>query len=234
MRLQKYLADCGIASRRKCEEIIASGRVSVNGNIITEMGHRVQDGDTVCIDGNHINGESKKHYYAFHKPVGVISASSDDRGRKTVLDYFEDVDERLFVVGRLDYDTEGLIFVTNDGDFANKVTHPKFESTKLYEAVCSGSIDDRDIYHLRTGINIDGRMTSKAEVKTISVKHDKTILHIQIHEGRNRQIRKMIEAVGARVIRLKRIQIGPVSLDNLAPGQYRRLKMDEINFFLNK
>ncbi len=232
MRLQKYIALCGVASRRKAEELIKQNRVKVNDVIINEMGHLVdEESDVVKVDNNIISQAEKKLYYAFNKPKGVISSSADEKGRKCVLDYFSGENTRLFTVGRLDYDSSGLILVTNDGEFANHVTHPKYESEKSYEVKINGSLPENILNNMRKGMMIEGYKTSPAKVKAKKLGADAQFIEITIREGRNRQIRKMIELSGAQVKSLHRVSVGSVRLNDLKPGEYRRLSHSEINYF---
>ena len=230
MRLQKYLALCGVASRRSAENLILDGRVAVNGVTVTELGTKVTRKDKVFFDGKEVSYEEEKIYIAVNKPVGYLSSVSDDRGRKTVVDLVKnDFTERLYPVGRLDYDTEGLIFLSNDGDFTYAVTHPKHNVNKTYEAVLKGRLTEDQIFSLCKGVDIDGFITSPALVDVIDEREGKSIVNITIHEGKNRQVRKMFEAVGHRVVKLKRISVGRVKLGNLKPGQWRHLTEREIN-----
>ena len=229
IRLQKYLAMCGIASRRASEKIILDGRVAVNGRIITEMGIQVDDSkDTVTLDGEVIRPEEEKHYIAYNKPVGEVTTASDPEGRATVMDKFADYPVRLFPVGRLDYDSEGLLLLTNDGDMMNRVLHPSHEVLKTYWTKMSSHVTQEEIAALRKGVMIDGKLTSPAEVRLIRYDTFSTDLLITIHEGRNRQVRKMIEAVGHQVVRLKRVRFGPVQLGDLPSGMWRKLTAEEI------
>ena len=229
MRLQKYLASCGVASRRNAEKLIADGRITVNGVTVTEPGTQV-DGltDTVAVDGVTVRPEAEKCYIAYNKPVGEISSARDPEGRATVLDRFRDYPVRLFPVGRLDYDSEGLLLLTNDGDLMNRLLHPSFEIPKSYLTRVSNAVTDEEIRTLRKGVLIDGRMTAPAEVRLI--RHDafSTELLITIHEGRNRQVRKMIAAIGRQVVRLQRVRFGPVLLGDLPSGMWRKLTDEEI------
>lgn len=229
MRLQKYLASCGVASRRNAEKLIADGHISVNGNTVTEMGFQVDElSDIVLVDGVQVRPEEEKHYIAYNKPVGEVTTAYDPEGRQTVLDRFRNYPVRLFPVGRLDYDSEGLLLLTNDGDLMNRLLHPSFEIPKSYLARISNHVSDEEIRSLRKGVMIDGRLTSPAEVRLI--RHDtfSTELLITIHEGRNRQIRKMVSSIGHQVVRLKRVRFGPVFLDDLPSGMWRKLTEDEI------
>ena len=229
MRLQKYLASCGVASRRTAEKMITEGRISVNGRIVTELGTQVDDNaDTVQVDGNTVFPETEKHYIAYNKPVGEVTTASDPEGRDTVMDRFRNYPVRLFPVGRLDYDSEGLLLLTNDGDLMNRLLHPSFEIPKSYLTKVSNSVSADEISALRKGVIIDGRLTSPAEVRLIRQETFSADLLITIHEGRNRQVRKMIEAIGHRVVRLKRVRFGPVKLGDLPSGMWRKLTDEEI------
>jgi len=229
MRLQKYLALCGIASRRKAEIMITEGRIAVNGSVVTEMGTQVDEkADIVLVDGVRIHPEAEKHYLAYNKPAGEVTTVRDPEGRATVMDRFADYPVRLFPVGRLDYDTEGLLLLTNDGDMMNHVLHPSSEIRKGYLARVSNSVPDDAIRRLRKGVMIDGRMTSPAEIRLIRRETLYTDLLITIHEGRNRQVRKMVEAVGHQVVRLKRVRFGDVLLGDLPTGMWRKLTEEEI------
>ena len=229
MRLQKYLAPCGVASRRTAEKMITEGRISVNGRIVTELGTQVDDNaDTVQVDGNTVFPETEKHYIAYNKPVGEVTTASDPEGRDTVMDRFRNYPVRLFPVGRLDYDSEGLLLLTNDGDLMNRLLHPSFEIPKSYLTKVSNSVSADEISALRKGVIIDGRLTSPAEVRLIRQETFSADLLITIHEGRNRQVRKMIEAIGHRVVRLKRVRFGPVKLGDLPSGMWRKLTDEEI------
>ncbi len=229
MRLQKYLALCGVASRRAAEKLITDGRVAVNGSVVTELGTKVSPKDKVTFDGKAVTYGEKKIYIAINKPVGYLSSASDDRGRRTVIDLVKDeFPERLYPVGRLDYDTEGLIFLTNDGDFTYAVTHPKHNIDKTYEAIIRGRLTEDEVLSLCRGVDIDGFITSPALVDIMDEREGKSIVHITIHEGKNRQVRKMFEAVGHRVLKLKRISVGRVKLGNLRSGSWRELTEREI------
>ncbi len=235
MRLQKYLALCGVASRRGAEKLITDGRVSVNGAVVTELGTKVSPGDKVGVDGKIVSGGERKVYIALNKPVGYLSSAADDRGRRTVIDLVrDDFPERLYPVGRLDYDTEGLIFLTNDGDFTYAVTHPKHNIDKTYQAVIRGRLSENEVLALCRGVDIDGFTTSPATVDIDHERDGKSTVRITIHEGKNRQVRRMFEAVGHDVIRLKRISVGRVSLGSLKSGQWRELTEREIKALKGK
>lgn len=229
IRLQKYIALCGVASRRAAEEMISSGRVRVNKTVVTELGTKVNpDKDKVYVDSKLIAEKNKKYYIMLNKPVGYITSAKDQFDRKTVLDLVSDLDARLYPVGRLDYDSEGLIFLTNDGDFTYYLTHPANEVKKKYQVTVSGIVDKDTVWQLRKGVEIDGRMTAPARVEITKQTERTTDLTFVISEGRNRQIRKMCETVGHMVIRLRRVAVGNVILGNLPRGKWRHLTPGEI------
>ena len=229
MRLQKYLALCGVASRRNAEKIISDGRVTVNGLVISEMGFQVnEESDKVELDSVPLFIQEEKHYIAYNKPLGEITTVSDPEGRTTVMDKFRDYPVRLYPVGRLDYDSEGLLLLTNDGDMMNHVLHPSREVKKVYLTKVSNQVTDDEMAMLKRGVFIDGKITSPASVRLIRRETFDTVLLISIHEGRNRQVRKMVNAVGHKVISLKRVEFGPVSLGDLPSGQWRKLTDREI------
>ena len=233
VRLQKYIAMSGKASRRAAEEMIAQGRVLVNGERITEQGVKVEIGcDEVTLDGVVIKAADKKIYIALNKPEGYVTTVKDQFDRPTVMDLVSrEIHTRIFPVGRLDYETEGLILMTNDGDWANRVSHPRFESKKKYYAVIKGVLKIPELNKLRHGVVIDGRKTSPAECEIMEIDMGMTLVEITIHEGRNRQVRKMFEAVGHEVKKLRRTQIGIVELGNLPEGRWRYLTSSEIEYF---
>lgn len=229
MRLQKYLAHAGIASRRAAEEIIKQGRVKVNDTVITDMGVTVNENDLVIVDGKTVGIQEEKVYIALNKPVGYVSTAKDQFGRPTVLDLVKDIDKRLYPVGRLDYDTSGLILLTNDGEFTYQLTHPKHEINKVYEALVKGVPSDEEIKKFETGLEIEDYITSPATFILKKVEpNNNSLVRITIHEGKNRQVRKMCEAIGHKVITLKRISIGPIALNNLQEGKWRRLSEKEL------
>ncbi len=228
MRLQKYLALCSVASRRASEDIILSGRVSVNGKTVTELGTKVSDGDTVCVDGKEIRLDNKKVYIMLNKPAGCVTTVSDDRGRATVMEYVADIPERIYPVGRLDYNTEGLIFFTNDGDLAYSLTHPKYEKIKVYEVLVKGIVLHGAVDRLMRGVYIDGKKTAPAQAEVIEHRRNTSLVRICIHEGRNRQIRKMCDAVGHSVIALRRVAVDGIELGNLEVGKWRHLTRTEV------
>ncbi|CDM68374.1 Ribosomal large subunit pseudouridine synthase B [Clostridium bornimense] len=229
-RLQKYMASCGVASRRKCEEFILEGRVKVNGIIVNELGKKVLvDKDIIEFDGVKIDKEDKKVYYILNKPTGVITSASDERGRKTVIDIVKSK-ERIFPIGRLDYNTSGLLLLTNDGEIFNKIMHPRVELFKTYIADVKGYITDKDIEQLKNGIDIGGYITAKAKVFIQKRDDNRSTIRISISEGKNRQIRRMCSKINHDVINLKRISIGDIKLGELKIGEYRKLNDKELNF----
>ena len=230
MRLQKYLSDAGVASRRKCEEIIQAGRVTVNG-AVAPIGLSVSEGDIVMLDGHRVEPTGKKLVYAFYKPKNVICTSSESEDRVKVLDYFKDVPERLYTVGRLDFDSEGLIFVTNDGAFADKLTHPRYMKTKTYRVLCTGEISKRDERTLMNGVELEDGITAPSIVRVLKNGRERSELLLTIHEGRNRQVRRMLAALGHDTLRLCRVSIGEVSISGLKPGEKRLLTPAEIKSF---
>ena len=229
MRLQKYLALCGVASRRHAEQMIADGLVQVNGQTVTEMGVQVTEADTVCVRGEMVRPEAEKRYILYHKPMGEVTTVSDERGRDTVMDHFRDFPVRLFPIGRLDYDSEGLLLLTNDGDLAAKLTHPRHEVDKTYLARVSMRLTPDEIHRLRTGVTLeDGFRTSPASVRVIREETFASAVLITIHEGHNRQVRRMMEAVGHKVLLLRRVRFGPIDLRGVERGQWRDLTPEEI------
>jgi 23S rRNA pseudouridine2605 synthase len=228
IRLQKFLATCGVASRRKCEELIAEGHISINGAVVTEMGVRVQPGDTVAVDGKPVAVEEKKVYIAFYKPPYVVTTASDPEGRKTALDFFQDFEYRVYPVGRLDYETEGLLLMTNDGEWANRITHPSFNLDKEYLVKVNGIVEDAQIRTMENGVMLEGKRTWPARIVDVRRGGMITQLNVVIHEGRNRQVRRMLEAVGKEVVFLKRVRVGSVLVGDLKPGQWRNLSEEEV------
>ncbi len=229
-RLQKFMASCGIASRRKCEELILSGKVKVNGVIVKELGVKVNGNiDKIEYDGKVIKPEEKKVYIILNKPEGYITSVKDEKNRKTVLDIVK-VKERIYPIGRLDYDSSGLLLLTNDGDIYNKIIHPRVEITKKYIAVVKGEFKKQELEKFKNGVDIGGYITAKAEIKVLKYEDDKTTVEIGIHEGKNRQIRKMCAALNHNVLALKRISIGKIKLGNLKRGEYRALTKEELNY----
>lgn len=233
MRINKYIAQAGVASRRKADELIANGNVKVNGLTLKEPGYDVVTGDVVEVNGRKIEAEEKKVYLLLHKPVGYITSVSDDRDRPTVMDLVQDVDARIFPVGRLDYNTSGMLILTNDGDFAYRLSHPKHEMPKTYRAVVAGVLSKEKCAKLSEGVDIGGFVTSKAKVEVVKGHPRSTVVDITIHEGKNRQVRKMFKAVGNNVQELQRIAIGDIRLGRLAEGHYRKLTRDEVEYLKN-
>ena len=229
MRLQKYLAECGVASRRHAEDMITQGLVQINGITVREMGLKVEEGDEVRVRGDIVTPQAEKRYVQYYKPIGEVTTSSDPEGRPTVLDRFRDFPVRLYPVGRLDFDSEGLLLLTNDGDLTARLTHPSGEVNKSYIARVSLQLTDEELNRLRFGIMIDGRKTAKAGAKILKQESLFTDVLITIHEGRNRQIRRMVEALGHQVIRLKRVKYGPIELGMLARGEWRDLSAQEVS-----
>lgn len=228
MRLQKYMAACGVASRRRCEAIIAEGRVTVNGQVVTEMGTQVEDSDRVCVDGKPIAPEPEKRYILYHKPMGEISTAHDPEGRATVVDRFRDFPVRLYPVGRLDFDSEGLLLLTNDGALTQRLLHPSQEVDKVYLARIQGDLPIAAIRTLRQGIPLDGQTTSPAGIRVIRKTALETVVLVTIHEGRNRQVRRMFDATGHTVLMLRRVQFGPLQLGGLRRGEWRELTREEV------
>lgn len=228
LRLQKYLAQCGIASRRGAEEIIKEGRVTVNGKVVTEMGTKVKSSDKISVDGQPVKPEKNKYYILLNKPSGVLSSVKDDRGRECVVDLIEGVNARLYPVGRLDYDTTGLLLLTNDGDFMQRVTHPSFEIWKTYRAVVRGIPTETDVKRFAEGIMLDDGKTLPAVLDVVGYKGNNAIVEVSIREGRNRQVRRMLERIGHPVNSLMRISFGSLELGDLKPGRWRQVRPEEI------
>ncbi len=230
IRLQKMMASSGVASRRKCEQYILDGRVVVNGQIVTELGTKVDENkDVIEVDGKEIKVSKKYVYYILHKPERIVSSAKDEKGRQTVVDLVPS-DERLYPVGRLDFMSSGLILLTNDGDLTYKLTHPKHDIEKTYEVVISPTINSEKINKLRQGVVIDDRKTRRCKVHLLKQTKDNQKFNIILKEGRNRQIRKMIEAVGSNVIKLKRVSVGDITLKGLDYGKYRKLTKWEVDY----
>lgn len=229
MRLQKYLAMSGVASRRASEKLIAEGHVSVNGITVTEMGVQVSETDKVTVDGEAVHLETEKHYLAYNKPIGEVTTVSDPEGRATVMDKFRDYPVRLYPVGRLDYDSEGLLLLTNDGEMMQHVLHPSHEVEKQYLVKVSNHLSEEALHQLASGVQLDdGRLTSPAKVRLIRHEAFDSVVLITIHEGRYRQVRRMMEAVGHQVVALRRVGFGPVYLNDLPRGTWRHLTDVEI------
>lgn len=234
MRLQKYISKSGLCSRRKAEELIRDGKVSVNGILITDMGFKVNPNyDKVKVNNKLINISDEKIYIALNKPEKVITSAKDEKNRKTVLDFTKDIPQRIFPVGRLDYDTSGLIILTNDGDIANKLMHPRKKIYKKYLAYVKGVPNDSDLEKLRNGIVIDNRKTAKARAHLVNTNEKDSLIIIEIYEGRNHQIKKMCETIGHPVKRLKRVSVGEIELGDLKVGEWRKLTQKEIEYLNN-
>ncbi len=230
MRLQKYMAECGVASRRKCEEYIQDGNVKVNGIIENRLGTKINVENDIVEVFDKVIGKEKKVYILLNKPVGYVTTVNDEMGRSTVMELLKDVKEKVVPVGRLDMYTSGLLLLSNDGEFIYKITHPKHETTKTYVVKTRGVPTEKDIEKLKTGVNIEGYITSPAKVEVLlkDKKNDISRIWIQIHEGRNRQVRKMCEAIGLSVIALKREGVGKLTCEGLEKGCYRYLTEQEV------
>lgn len=233
MRINKFLADCGIASRRGADKLIENGLVKINGKIAS-LGDEVDPfEDLVICDGKTVGKAKKVEYYIMNKPKGYVCTVKDDKGRKTVMDLLPFTDKRLFPVGRLDYDTEGLLLLTNDGDLTLRLTHPRNEIPKTYLVKTEKPVTDEQLSKLRAGVYIDGVKTKKTTIRIVENNKEYTKLHVTITEGKNRQVRKMFETVGNFVDFLKRIKIGDLTLRGLNRGEVRKLTAEEINYLKN-
>lgn len=230
-RLQKVMAEAGVASRRASEKLIATGHVQVNGQTVTTLGTKVTAKDKIEVDGIPLHRE-KQVYYLLNKPRGVISSAHDEKGRRTVVDIFreDEIEERIYPVGRLDYDTTGLLLLTNDGTLANKMMHPKFAVDKTYVAKVKGLISNDDLKQLRTGVKVDGRRTKPAKTRLKGTDREKktSIVQLTIHEGHYHQVKRMLAAVGHPVIKLHRESYGFLNLQGVQPGDYRELRPEEV------
>lgn len=232
-RLQKYMARCGVASRRSSEEIIIGGRVKVNNVIVNELGAKVDTSiDKVYVDNKLIKPEEKKVYIVLNKPVGYVSTVKDEKGRKTILDLIN-VEERIYPIGRLDYDTSGIILLTNDGDIYNKIIHPRQAINKVYIAKIKGIPSDNEVKHFCNGVNIGDYITSKAGFQILKKYFDSCDVKIIIHEGKNRQIRRMCEAINHPVLELKRVSVGNICLGDLKESTWRFLDQSELKYLNN-
>ncbi len=230
MRINKFLAECGVGSRRACDELIKAKKVRINGKICG-LGEDVNEfADTVTVEGKPIGKVKKFEYYIMNKPKGYICSVKDDKGRKTVMDLLPPLNARVFPVGRLDYDSEGLLILTNDGDLTNRLTHPSNEIPKTYLVRVEGSVEDKLLDRIRSGVEIDGKLTKKCRIRLVMRNKEFTKLHITITEGRNREIRKMFESVGKNVDFLKRIKIGELTVSGLNRGEVRKLTKEEIEY----
>ncbi len=229
-RLQKYMAACGVASRRKCDEMIAAGRVRVNGEVVTEMGTQIQPGrDKVTLDGVPVRPPKSGHvYYMLHKPVGYLVTASDEKGRRTIYELITAIRERVVPVGRLDMNSEGLLLLTNDGELAHRLMHPSFEIEKEYEAVVEGRVDEAAVRRLMDGVDLDGKPATARRVEIVETRIASTRLQMVIAEGRYRQVRRMLDAIGHPVKKLTRIREGGLKLGNLKSGTIRPLRPAEV------
>lgn len=228
-RLQKYMARCGVASRRKCEEIILNGNVTINDINIAELGVKVTEEDIVKVNNKIIKPEENKVYIMLNKPTGYITSNNDEKNRKTILDIVK-VNERIYPIGRLDYDSSGLILLTNDGDIYNKIIHPKKEIEKIYVVTVKGSFSKEEIEKFKSGVDIGGYITAPAKIRVIKEGNGNSVVEIIIHEGKNRQVRKMCAAVNHEVLTLKRVGVGKISLSDLKDGEWRYLNEKEISY----
>ena len=236
MRINKYIALCGVASRRKAEELILAGKVKVNDNIVTELSYQVdEENDVVKVDDKIIKEENKLVYILLNKPEGYITTVKDQFDRPSVIDLLSDVKERVFPVGRLDYETSGLLLLTNDGDLTYKLTHPKHEVDKTYVARVKGKLTKEEIERFKTGLKIEDYTTAPAKLKVIKYdeQRDSSLLEIKIHEGKNRQVRKMCKAINHPVLRLRRSAMGKIKIGDCEIGKYRYLTEDEIKYLKN-
>lgn len=232
-RLQKYMASCGIASRRKCEELILNGFVSVNGQKITKLGTTIDtDKDIVEYKDKKITIEEDKVYLALNKPKGYVTTNKDERGRKTILDLVK-VNQRIFPIGRLDYQSSGLLLLTNDGDIYNKIIHPRVKIIKKYIVIVEGQFTPSELIRFKEGIDIGGYVTAPSEIRVIEIKNRNSKVEISITEGKNRQIRRMCDELNHKVIELKRVSVGEIRLGNLEEGKYRNLTNEELEYLKN-
>lgn len=235
IRLQKFLSNSGVCSRRKAENLIVDGKVSVNGKVVTELGTKINpETDEIICNGKEVKLEKKFVYVLLNKPIGYVTTVKDQFGRPTVLDLVKDVDAKLLPVGRLDMYTSGAIILTNDGDFIFKVTHPKNEINKTYNATVRGIVDINDVKKLENGVKIDDYISGKAIVKILKIDEEKNLSRIQIiiHEGKNREVRKMCSAIGKNVVALHRAKIGNIGVKDLEIGNWRFLSEDEVKLFI--
>lgn len=228
MRINKFLAQRGIASRRKADELVVNGNVKINGITIKELGYKVQPDDVVEVNGKLVVKEEKKVYFLMNKPIGYVTTMKDEKDRASIADLITDIPQRVFPIGRLDYNTSGLLLITNDGELSYRLTHPKHKVTKTYRALVKGYVSDTRLAQLRRGVDIGGFITSKARVTVIKQMKNSTLIEIEIHEGKNRQVRKMFKAVGHPVQELERIAMGNIKLGRILEGHYRKLSAREI------
>ena len=236
MRINKYIALCGVASRRKAEELILAGRVTVNDEVMTELSYKVdEENDIVKVDDKLIKEENKLVYILLNKPEGYITTVKDQFDRPSVLDLVSDIKERVYPIGRLDYETSGLLLLTNDGDLTYKLTHPKHEVDKTYVARVKGKLTKEEIERFKTGLKIEDYTTAPAKLKVIKYdeQRDSSLLEIKIHEGKNRQVRKMCKAINHPVLRLRRSAMGKIKIGDCEIGKYRYLTEEEIKYLKN-
>ncbi len=228
-RLQKVIAHAGVASRRKAEQLILEGKVTVNDKVVKELGTKVSAKDKIEVEGVQLQNE-KKVYYVLHKPRGYICSVSDEHDRRTVMEFFEDISERVYPVGRLDYDTSGVLLMTNDGEFANHMIHPKGEIDKVYLARVKGIVDPRELRQLAKGVDIDGYKTRPAQASIVSIdkKNDSSLVRLTIHEGKYHQVKRMFDAIGYPVKKLRRERFGIIDVVGLAAGDARALTPHEV------
>lgn len=235
MRLQKALAQAGVSSRRAAEEIILKGRVAVNGEVVTELGYKVRAGrDRITVDGRVVAPEEKRVYLLFYKPGQCVTTARDPQGRRTVLDFIPDLGLRIFPVGRLDYDAEGLLLLTNDGELANRLQHPRYGVAKTYEVKVAGHPDEKALNLLRTGVVLEEGTTGPADVTLLRRLPRASWIRIVLHQGWNRQIKRMGEAVGHPVQKIKRVAYGPLELGRLEPGKFRHVTREELRLLLEQ
>ncbi len=235
MRLNKFIALSGLTSRRKADLLIEEGRVKVNGKRVTKLGLTIDPGkDIVTVDGKIITLPEKKVYLAFNKPKGYVTTLDDELGRKSVLSFFANFPERIFPVGRLDMDTEGLLFMTNDGEFSYIVTHPKFKIEKEYKVWVKGRVEEEELRKIKKGVFIEGKIVKPKLISILKVSRDESFIKVIINEGRKREVRRMFQYIGHKVEKLIRVRIGPVKLGNLRSGKYRDLTPSEVEWFLEK
>ena len=232
MRINRYLASCGLCSRRKAEEYIRDGKVKVNGVLTTNLATEIDENDEVLVNDMPVKLQNKFEYYMLNKPQGYVSTAEDDRDRKTVVELVK-TKSRIYPVGRLDFDSEGLLLLTNDGDLTNKLTHPKHNISKTYLVNINSTITNNEIEKLKNGVVIDGYKLHECEIKVLETSEKQTKMKITIFEGRNREIRKMFENINKRVVFLKRIKIADLELGNLKRGEYRALTQKEISYLKN-
>ncbi len=233
MRINKFLAENGVASRRACDKLIEEGKVKVNGKVCGLGAEIDENKDVVTVDGRAVEKGTQHRYYLMNKPKGYVCTVSDDKGRKTVMDLLPSDAGRVYPVGRLDYDSEGMLLFTNDGDLAFRLTHPKNEVPKTYMVKLEGEVSEALLNKLRGGVELDGKVTNKSKIKIVETDKKYTKIHITINEGRNRQVRRMFESIGKEVVFLKRIRIGDLPIGSLERGKVRKLSAEEIFYLKN-